>query len=264
MSVAVCICLAAAGSFALRSEASGESKARAAASSVSEVGAAAESAFGAALPTGSVAAPAPKAIRPAVAGIKSAAGSFPGRGSVSISSIGVSGPVVTTSLDANRDMVIPDNSRDVAWLDYNGTFPGPTKNAVLAGHRRWKGKGGTLEPLEKAKPGDEVVVVADGTEYRFAFTWIRMYDANTPHAEELLGPTSVKSLTLVTCGGRFDPRTGHYQERVVARAELVKTAPAPAPQPAPRGDPQPKPDPAPQPLPSGNPVPTGLPEPPKI
>jgi hypothetical protein len=35
------------------------------------------------------------------------------------------------------------------------------------------------------------------------------------------GPTNEPELRLITCGGAFDPATGHYRDNVIAFATLV-------------------------------------------
>lgn len=145
------------------------------------------------------------------------------RGTVEIPSIGARGPLVATGLDAAGEMVLPRNAKDVAWLD-NGGFPGPTRNAILAGHRNYSGASGTFERLEHASVGDEVLVTIDGAVHRYRIVWLDIYDPDAP-VEELLGPTEVDSITLVTCGGPFDRSSGHYTKRWVARAEAVASPP---------------------------------------
>lgn len=142
-------------------------------------------------------------------------------GYIQIPSIGANARLVAVGLDTKGLMVTPKNAKDVAWLD-NGTFPGPTNNAVLAGHRNWSGAPGSFIKLEQAKPGDVVIVAVDGRRFTFAIRWVRVYDPRTAPVDELLGDTSVDSVTLVTCGGPFDSRSRHYTKRVVARAELVE------------------------------------------
>lgn len=142
-------------------------------------------------------------------------------GWIQIPSVGTNATLVAVGLDNKGLMVTPKNAKDVAWLD-NGTFPGPTNNAVLAGHRNWSGAPGSFIRLEDAKPGDVVVVGIDDRRFTFAIRWVRVYDPRNAPVEELLGGTAVDSVTLVTCGGAFDSRARHYTKRVVARAELVQ------------------------------------------
>lgn len=182
---------------------------------------------------------------------------FPERGNLRIASAGITGPVVATYLDETLDMVIPPNHRDVAWLDY-GSYPGPLRNVVLAGHRRWAGKQGTLWRLDAVAEGDEVTVDVDGRTHTYRVLWNRLYDPANAPVDELMGETATHSLTLITCGGRFDPANGHWTHRIVVRAEAVAVAaprppparergaaerarPTPTPAPTPRATPRPSP-----------------------
>lgn len=142
------------------------------------------------------------------------------RGTVQIPAIGAEGPMVAVGLDGNGEMVLPRNARDVAWLD-NGGFPGPTRNAILAGHRNYSGVSGTFERLEHLEVGDEVRVTLDGELHRYRVEWVDIYDPDTAPVQGLLGPTEVDSLTLVTCGGAFDRSVRHYTKRWVARAVAI-------------------------------------------
>lgn len=167
----------------------------------------------------SAAAPRPRAPRaPRVVAAAPAAAPF--RGWVELPSIGTRGTLVKVGLDKNGNMVTPRGARNVAWLD-TGTFPGPTRNAILAGHRNWSGASGTFERLEQMKEGDQIRVGINDQMLTFVVRWVRTYDPDNAPVEELLGPTEVDSVTLVTCGGDFNRRKGHYEKRVVARAELV-------------------------------------------
>ena len=38
---------------------------------------------------------------------------------------------------------------------------------------------------------------------------------------DIVGDTGEETLTLITCGGTFDPATGEYNERWVVRANLI-------------------------------------------
>jgi hypothetical protein len=42
--------------------------------------------------------------------------------------------------------------------------------------------------------------------------------------ERVYGNTPSPELRLITCGGAFDSRSGHYEDNVVAYARLVRVA----------------------------------------
>ena len=73
------------------------------------------------------------------------------------------------------------------------------------------------EPLGK--------VGEDGKNYEYAVQWTQSYlaDQLTPEViqGEIVGDTGEETLTLITCGGEFDPATGEYNERWVVRANLI-------------------------------------------
>lgn len=147
----------------------------------------------------------------------------PTNGWLQIPATGTNAKIVRVGLDKNGDMVTPRNAGDIAWLD-NGSFPGPTRNAILAGHRNWQGRAGSLLRLEQAGAGDAVRIGLGGRAYTFTIIWVRTYDPDSAPVEELMGNTARDSITLVTCGGEFNPRTRHYVKRIVARAELVEVS----------------------------------------
>lgn len=147
------------------------------------------------------------------------AGPWPTNGTVELPTLGVKAPIVRVGVDAKGQMVTPRNGRDVAWLD-QGPIPGMTRNVVLAGHRNWQGRPGSFERLEKLRDGDPVILTMDGRTWRFAVRWVRMYDPDTAPAADLMGRTDEVSVTLITCGGRFNRATRHYESRWLARGGL--------------------------------------------
>lgn len=114
----------------------------------------------------------------------------PTDGTIAPPSVGVDAPLVRVGV-RDGEMVVPRTAHEVAWLD-GGSFPGPTNNAVLAGHHDWNGRLGS-------------------------------FDLDTPEAPRIMGPADVPSVTLITCGGVFNRRAGTHNQRIVVRAELVET-----------------------------------------
>ena len=62
------------------------------------------------------------------------------------------------------------------------------------------------------------ITSADGGVLTFNVVWTRLYDAETAPLEEIFQQTSAQEVTLITCGGRFDPAIRMYLERWVVRA----------------------------------------------
>ena len=88
-------------------------------------------------------------------------------------------------------------------------------NAVLVGHV--SGAGGTVfAHLDELEPGDDIVAVSRGVDYRFAVspTFTGSADDSGP-----TDATDTPRLTLMTCTGTWDPLTRSYSDRLWVIAE---------------------------------------------
>jgi hypothetical protein len=165
------------------------------------------------------AAPAPGTGGPSTGARPEPAGTVPVR--VSLPGLGISAPVVPVGTGPAGAMVIPEPPSTVGWWSPGplaGSAAGP---AVLAGHVDSRTGGlGAFAALRDAQVGAAVVVRgADGRELRYAVVARREYlKAELPTALFTGGPPG---LVLITCGGRFDPATGHYEDNVVVHAVPV-------------------------------------------
>lgn len=139
-----------------------------------------------------------------------------------IPSIGVDAPVVPVGLEPDGSMEVPD-ATDVGWYE-PGARPGSTQgSAVLAAHVDYAGRPGAFFDLRLLPEGAEVFVVApDGHELRFLVEGRAQVDKDELPVEELFRSAGPPLLTLITCGGSFDPSARHYDDNIVVRA-----APAP-------------------------------------
>lgn len=118
----------------------------------------------------------------------------------------------------------------VGWYQETAK-PGSAGNSVMSGHVDYWNVGEAVfwelpPPRQALAEGDPIVIIgADGGEYTYAVEWQKMYglDELTPEIinGEIVGPTDSPSLTLITCGGDFDPVSGQYTSRYVVRATLV-------------------------------------------
>jgi sortase (surface protein transpeptidase) len=148
-----------------------------------------------------------------------------------IDSVGVDAPI---ELGAVVDGAMQDPSGPwvVSWYDQLGKI-GEGGNVVLAGHVDYYNAGpdGTPGPavfwsVRDLPAGDIIRVVAeDGKNYEYAVQWTQPYAAAelTPDViqNDIVGDTGQETLTLITCGGDFDPSTGEYLQRWVVRATHV-------------------------------------------
>jgi hypothetical protein len=78
--------------------------------------------------------------------------------------------------------------------------------------------------LDKLKLGNHVdVTLADGRMLVFAVIGERMYKKTNFPDKLVYGARDYPALQLVTCGGIFDPQTGHYLSNIVVFTALIKS-----------------------------------------
>jgi len=115
----------------------------------------------------------------------------------------------------------PTNGEDVAWYKETGR-PGEVGNAVFAGHLNWYNMPeGVFFAIDQLQEGDEVRVRdTDCREFRYLVEWVELVEVANADMHEITGPSEDGLLTLITCGGTWDPSISQYRERTVVRARL--------------------------------------------
>lgn len=107
-----------------------------------------------------------------------------------------------------------DDPDVAAWYE-PGAAPGGPGNALINGHKSWKGKLGRFSVLWDMQVGDEVIIeYADGSLAAFYAVSVDLYpyDGVPASVMELEGESRV---TLITCHGEFDRNAGTSEERCV-------------------------------------------------
>jgi LPXTG-site transpeptidase (sortase) family protein len=115
-------------------------------------------------------------------------------------------------------MEIPDDVRTVGWYRF-GPSPGGPGSAVLVGHVDSRVAGpGVFFRLSSLRQGDEVRVQLAGGRWR-AF---EVVSRRLVPKDDIPAGAFVRHgrpiLTLITCGGGFDPAVGAYTHNVVVAA----------------------------------------------
>ena len=137
-----------------------------------------------------------------------------------VPAIAVAAPVVPTTVDGRGGLVIPENPREVGWWS-GGAAPGaPYGTTLLAGHVDSAQEGlGSLVDLSRTPIGATVRVSgADGAAQAYRVVARRSYPKVTLPWRDLFRQDVPARLLVVTCGGDFDRRTGHYERNVVVFA----------------------------------------------
>ncbi len=113
---------------------------------------------------------------------------------------------------------------DVAGWYTGSPRPGDPGSAVIMGHVDSKESGpAVFYHLRELRPGDQVLVKrVDGSVVRFAVDRTAQYPkANFP-TDEVYYPTLTPELRLITCGGTFDSKWGHYLSNIIVFAKLER------------------------------------------
>ena len=101
-----------------------------------------------------------------------------------------------------------------AWYE-PGPAPGEEGNALINGHKSWKGKIGRFSVLWDMEPGDEIAIeYEDGTVKYFYAVSVDFYpyDGVPNEVMDLSGESRV---TLITCYGEFDRTAGTSKQRCI-------------------------------------------------
>jgi hypothetical protein len=143
---------------------------------------------------------------------------------IRVDGVGIDAPVVEMGIEEGDEggsaVAVPEDVAVAGWYKY-GPRPGEPGSAVVTAHVDSAAQGaGAFFPLRDAEEGSVVTVsYADGSEAAFEIVGRRTYPKSTLPVEELFTRTGDPVLTLITCGGAFDPVTRHYEENVVVFAE---------------------------------------------
>ncbi len=142
---------------------------------------------------------------------------------MSIPSVGVTMPIAATGVQDDGQMALPDDVSVIGWYRFGASPGDPTGSAVLGGHVDSDVYGtGPLAQLAAVEVGASIEVIgADGTPLAYQVSSVeRIYKAALP-VDRLFAPDVPHQLAVVTCGGRYLPDAGGYEDNIVVIATPV-------------------------------------------
>ena len=141
-----------------------------------------------------------------------------GPNEVSIPSLNIEAPLVPEAI-ADHSLDIPGDVHEVGVWTGGATVDATSGTVLLAGHVNYADQGaGALYPLAGIQR-HALIYLSDASGH--VTTWTTTALQAYPKADlpqNIFAPTGPRSLVLVTCGGPFDTRTGHYLDNVVVTA----------------------------------------------
>lgn len=134
-------------------------------------------------------------------------------------------PAIDLKTDAVPGGVIANSKGDFEWetvpfvaAHYVDTaLVGARGNAVISGHVVTVREGNVFRNLYKMDVGQTIEVETVAGTFTYVVEDLKLVP---PEAVEVMAPTPDATLTLITCGGEFNPRTRQFSERLVVISKL--------------------------------------------
>jgi sortase (surface protein transpeptidase) len=143
--------------------------------------------------------------------------------SLRLPSVDVTMPVIATGVARDGQMELPDDPSQIGWYRF-GAAPGDRRgSAVLAGHVDSIDEGaGPLARLASVSVGERVVVTdGDGARLTYRVTDVQRIAKAALPVDRIFRPDGRHRLVIVTCGGRYLPDAGGYEDNIVVSARPV-------------------------------------------
>ncbi|TDD17640.1 class F sortase [Nonomuraea diastatica] len=142
-----------------------------------------------------------------------------------IKRLGVNAPIRSVGLAKNGTIQVPpaNNANLVGWYR-NMSTPGEAGPAVLLGHKDTKTSPAVFNRLPELKHGDTIEVKRqDKTTAVFTVGGVEQASKKTFPTQRVYGSQENAQLHLITCGGTYDRRTGHYTDNVIVYATMTSS-----------------------------------------
>jgi len=171
-------------------------------------------------------APAAVPTEPVPTGPVAAEADAPAPVAIRIPDLSIDQAMVPLGVTPERKLEVPEEWMDIGWWK-TGPAPGEAGGAVIAGHVNGDGKPAVFVDLPSLAVGAQVEVQReDGSVATFVVRSKEQFPKDDFPNERMYTFEGPSFLHLVTCGGSFDTRSGHYDDNIVVFAELVGVASA--------------------------------------
>jgi hypothetical protein len=144
--------------------------------------------------------------------------------SIDIPSIKVHAKIISRGLNPNGTVAVPSLGTPMvtSWYD-KGPAPGQPGAAAILGHVDAAKVGpAVFYQLGNLRPGAKIFVrLQSGRTAIFETYSVALFPKAKFPTARVFGYTTWPTLRLITCGGLFDPETGHYLGNIVAFASYT-------------------------------------------
>jgi len=137
---------------------------------------------------------------------------------IEIPAIDVVSEVVPVGVDADQQVVIPEDISQVGWYRFGATPGTGVGSSVIVGHRDGRNYGvGAFYDLGRLGIGDPISVTNEaGTQITYRVTGVETINKSKLPFRELFRETGEETLTLISCIGYFEPGVGYDANIIVS------------------------------------------------
>ncbi len=134
---------------------------------------------------------------------------------------GIDVEVIEVGLTADGALEAPADWSKAGWYN-KSAFPGHKGNIIIDGHYDTSfGGAAAFWNLKNLKVSDKVVVADEfGIEHTYVVKELIHVSISDTDRLDKLNKHSGRTLTLITCGGFWNPIAGTYDERLIIKAEI--------------------------------------------
>jgi LPXTG-site transpeptidase (sortase) family protein len=139
--------------------------------------------------------------------------------SLEIPALDIRPEVIPVGVDADRQVVIPEDISQVGWYRF-GVTPGTgVGSSVIVGHRDGRNYGvGAFYDLGLMRVGDPISVTNEaGGRVTYQVTGVESIKKSKLPLRELFRETGEETLTLISCIGYYEPGVG-YEANIIVSA----------------------------------------------
>lgn len=143
-----------------------------------------------------------------------------------IPAIDVRVAVDVVGLDAAGQVEVPVDVERSGWYRFSAKPGSGEGSTVIVGHVDGVDQGaGAFYDLRSLNPGDTVTLTrADDRQVTYEVVARERFDKDRVPLRELFSRSGPERLTLITCGGPFDPASLEYTDNIVVTAIPVDSA----------------------------------------
>ncbi|MFI8287642.1 class F sortase [Streptomyces sp. NPDC085614] len=137
--------------------------------------------------------------------------------------IGVDAPFTDLAIASGGQLEAPPpNDTNLVGWHADGTSPGESGTAIVAGHVDTKTSAAVFARLDRLVPGDRFDVRrADGRTATFAVDTLETFSKGAFPDDRVYADTERPLIRLITCAGVYDKKARDYKDNLVVFAHLA-------------------------------------------